>query len=117
MKRYFVIILCLVFSFGLATIVSLPTAFSQEEAQVMVESIAGEITSTNIENSTVTLKAMKDEVAQACEETVVKLDNSTVISKSGVAVGVADLAIGDKAKVEYTKNENGELIAVSVVIE
>ncbi|MDD5291645.1 MAG: hypothetical protein PHY46_00465 [Candidatus Omnitrophica bacterium] len=139
MNKYFKVMFCLVLCLGIISIVSLPMASCEEGMQAMEESIsgnvtavdeempameesipesviAGEVSSVDLDNSTITLKVVEDEATQVYAEKTVIVNDATMISKAEATAGIADLVVGDNATVAYTEDSDGEMVATFVTV-
>jgi len=78
--------------------------------------ITGEISSVDLENSTVILKVIEDEATQVSSEKTVMINDATMISKAEATAGIADLVVGDNVTVAYTENSDGGMVATFVTV-
>lgn len=139
MNKYFKVVFCLVFCLGIISIVRLPMASCEEGMQAIEESVSGnitavdeemplaeepipesvitgEISSVDLENSTVILKVIEDEATQVSSEKTVMINDATMISKAEATAGIADLVVGDNVTVAYTENSDGGMVATFVTV-
>ncbi|MBU4343168.1 MAG: hypothetical protein KKG21_04075 [Candidatus Omnitrophica bacterium] len=103
---------------SIATVIclNLPLALSQEEGVVEVNSIYGEITSIDQQESVVIIRQLENKESDLYKDTAIYLDNLTAIEKDYETIGLNDLKIGDYADVEYKVAENGRKTATYVLI-
>lgn len=115
MTRFLKIGFCLLIIAGLARI-SAPIAFSQEEEIVPIET-TGEVVLVDLENSTMTIKYLKDEENQVYEDLTIYIDNSTMIEKNSETISLPEINIGDEAVIEYNADNEGRNIATYIWLE
>lgn len=109
MRSYSKIVFCSLLLFGLIGF-NLPAAFSQE-AEVLAKEASGKIVSVNLEESTLVVKQLKDEVNQVYENVTFYVNDSTLIEKDYETVSLADLSEGEEVAVEYATSKEGKNIA------
>ena len=123
MKNLITIILSILFTFAIS---SIPFAIGEEKEvpttvgipsklpyAAKVQQITGKVSAVNtITNSITVTKKIRDKVVEA----VVTVDNKTEIMKEKEKKSFADVKIGDKVVVKYTKVD-GKNIAKSITIK
>jgi len=105
-----------------AVIVSFIPVYAQEQAateqeMVVTEKISGTVVSINEEEATVLVRQLTDKVNAVYEETSVRVLPFTKISKGEIILNLSDLMVEDKVTVEYSKDTEGNLEAVTISVE
>ncbi|MFH1621492.1 MAG: DUF5666 domain-containing protein, partial [Candidatus Omnitrophota bacterium] len=93
---------------------NLSPALSQEEGVMLVSEASGEISSIDQENSMLIIKQFKD---GQYKDMAIYVDGMTTIEKEYEMVDFTKLAVGDKAEVNYTTDDEGKNIATYIWIE
>ena len=123
MKNFITIIVSILFTFAIS---SIPFAIGEEKAvpttlpapsklpyASKVQQITGGVSAVNTTTNSITVtKKIRDKVVEA----VVTVDNKTEIMKEKEKKSFADVKIGDKVVVKYTKVD-GKNIAKSITIK
>jgi hypothetical protein len=118
MKNIWIMVMVVGLVMGMS--VSAPTNVSAQEEAVVAETTAsvvtGAIVAVDLENSTITIETAATEEGQAAVQTVVVIDDATVIAKGEEVVSKDGLTVGSNVTVEYVTDEAGANVAQNISV-